>query len=227
MLRNVLAAAAGLVGAGALAATFAFGTPAPAPALAQGPDAPLVQQDRGRGERGQWADKAVVLALVRATSEATELTNQEVVEAVKGGQSLAQVAAANGSSGDAVVQAVAAKAKERLDRQVQAGHLSQARADELLRRLTEKATTLVNDTTLGTRISEHQAQRQARATMPALVRATSDATGLPVGDILGRLRDGESLRQIIVSAGGDPDAILDAATASFRTAAEEALDVTR
>jgi hypothetical protein len=74
------------------------------------------------------------------------------VTAVRGGQSLAQVAATNGSSGDAVVQAVATKAGQRLEREVQAGRITQERADELLQRLTERATAIVNDTTLSTKL---------------------------------------------------------------------------
>lgn len=226
MLRTFIASTAGLLGAGALAVTLALGAPAPATAAPGGPTAALLDQNLGQ-EQGKRGDRAIALALVRATSEATGLTNKEIVTAVQGGQSLAAVAAANGSSGDAVVQAVAAKAEERLDRQVQAGRISQERADELLRRLTERATTIVNDAGLGAKLAERKARAQAASTLPALVRATSEATGLPTGDIVGRMRDGESLRQIIEAAGGDPAAILDAAGAGFRAAAEDALDATR
>lgn len=227
MLRKLLASTAGLLGTGALIATLALGAPAPASAAPSGPPTSARLQ-QGLGEQqGKRGDRVIALALVRATSEATGLTNKEVLAAVQGGQSLAQVAAANGSSGDAVVGAVTAKAKERLDRQVRAGHLSQRRADELLRRLTERATALVNDADLGARIAERKERAQAAATLPALVRATSEATGLPAGDIVGRLRDGESLRQIIEAAGGDPAAVLDAANAGLRAAAEKALDATR
>lgn len=155
MLRKFLATTASLIGAGALAATLALGGPTLAAAAGPAQGAALAQHPQG-GDRTQRGDRLIVVGLVRATVEATGLTNREVVEALKGGQSLAQVAAANGSSGDAVVQALVAKNKQRLDRQVQAGRLSQARADELLRRLTDRATALVNDTTIGSKIEARQ-----------------------------------------------------------------------
>lgn len=228
MLSKIVATTAGLIGSGALAATLAFGAPgATAASTPATSTIAVAQRAPDSAERGQLGERAIVLALFRATVEETGLTNQEVLEAVKGGQSLAEVAATRNSNGDAVVDAVTAKAKDRLDRQVQAGRISQERAGTLLQRLRDRATDLVNDNTLGIQISERQSQAQARYTMPALVKATSEATGLPVGDITGRLRDGESLREIIESGGGDPEAVLDAATAAFRAAADGALDARR
>ncbi len=190
---------------------------APAPA-----NAPVAaQQEAFRGGGGLAA------ALIRSTSELTGLTGQQVLDELRAGKSLAQIAAANGSSGDAVVQAVVARIKERLDRLVAAGRLTQAQADERLATVTTRATELVNDTTLGQKIDTRATNRQDRAVTAALVQAASDATGLSASDILTRLRDGESLEQIVRSAGANPTAVIDAATAAFRAAAESAMTATR
>ncbi len=229
MKRTLRSTLAGLGITVVLASGLALTAPGAAQA-ARTPGAQAVvthlEAQRG-GERTGRRGAPLVAALVRATAEATGLSTQDVVTALRSGQSLAQIAAANGSSAEAVVQAVTAKARERLDRQVAAGRLSQERADEQLARLTTQATDLVNDTTLGTKIDERIDTVRTRAVTPGLVRAASDITGLPVGDIAGRLRDGESLEQIVRSAGADPTAVIDAATAAFRAAAEQAMSATR
>ncbi len=166
-------------------------------------------------------------ALIRSTSVLTGLTGEQVLNELRAGKSLAQIAAANGSSGDAVVQAVVAKVKERLDRLVTTGRLTQAQADQRLATVTTRATEMVNDTTLGQKIDTRIGNRQERAVMAALVQAASDATGLSASDIVTRLRNGESLEQIVRSAGGDPVAVINAATATFRAAAESAMTATR
>ncbi len=166
-------------------------------------------------------------ALIRSTSDLTGLTGEQVLNELRAGKSLAQIAAANGSSGDAVVQAVVAQVKERLDRLVAAGRLTQAQADQRLATVTTQATEMVNDTTLGQKIDTRIGNRQERAVMAALVQAASDATGLSASDIVTRLRNGESLEQIVRSAGGDPAAVINAATAAFRSAAESAMTATR
>lgn len=224
-LRSTLA---GLGLTAALAAGLALTAPGAAQAaLTPGNQVVATQQEARRGGERIERRAPLVAALVRATAEVTELSVQDVVTALRGGQSLAQVAAANGSSAEAVVQVVTTKASERLDRQVAAGRLSQERADEQLARLKTRATELVNDTTLGSTIDERIDTMRTRAVTPGLVRAASDITDLPVGDIAGRLRDGESLEQIVRSAGADPAAVIDAATAAFRAAAEQAMSATR
>jgi len=190
-----------------------------APAPASSPVA--AQQESFRRGGGLAA------ALIRSTGDLTGLTGEQVLNELRAGKSLAQIAAANGSSGDAVVQAVVAKVKERLDRLVAAGRLTQAQADQRLATVTTQATEMVNDTTLGQKIDTRIGNRQERAVMAALVQAAGDATGLSANDIVTRLRNGESLEQIVRSAGGDPAAVINAATAAFRAAAESAMTATR
>lgn len=136
---------AGIGLAGALALTIALGSPAPAraapvrsqPALssAQAPAMINVRALPGR---------PLARALLRATATATGAEQKAVRDALRAGQSLAEFAAANGSSGDAVVQSVVAKARTRLDKAVENGRITRERADALLQKLAERATALVN-----------------------------------------------------------------------------------
>lgn len=205
-----------------LALTMLAAVPLVAQAAAAPASSPIATQQEAFRRGGGLA-----AALIRSTSDLTGLTGEQVLNELRAGKSLAQIAAANGSSGDAVVQAVVAKVKERLDRQVAAGRLTQAQADQRLATVTPQATEIVNDTTLGQKIDTRIGNRQERAVMAALVQAARDATGLSASDIVTRLRNGESLEQIVRSAGGDPAAVINAATAAFRSAAESAMTATR
>lgn len=227
MLRKIVIFISGLALVSALAAAMAW---AFAPQTTNAAEIDQVinevaaaQDKPNRPNDRQVAEKTLVVALINQTSQLTGLSHQEVVDAIAAGKSLAEVATANGSSADAVIKAVSDKAKERLDQQVKNGHMSQARADELLKRLQTKASELMNDTSLGTQVAERQAQLLKLKVMPALIRSAAESTGLPVGDITGRLRDGESLTEIVTSAGGNINTVVDAATADFRSAAEEAV----
>ena len=60
------------------------------------------------------------------------------------GKTLAQIAQAHGKSADGLVDALAAKAKERLDGAVDKGRLTQAQADEMLEGLRDRIESLVN-----------------------------------------------------------------------------------
>lgn len=155
MLRKFFVRAGGIVAAGALAATLALGAPAPASAAATPDTTVSAQLNNGRpGGRQQALRVVSVRALVRTTADLTGKEVSAVRQALVDGQSLAQFAAANGSSGDAVVKAVVDKASERISKAVTDGRISQEFADAMVKELTRKATELVNDTTLGQKIAE-------------------------------------------------------------------------
>jgi len=75
------------------------------------------------------------------------LTKVEVAAAIQGGQTIADLAAANGSSGDAVITALVAEVEAHLAAEVEAGDHTQEEADARLELATAAITTFVNDTT--------------------------------------------------------------------------------
>jgi hypothetical protein len=148
---------------------------------------------------------------------------EQVRESLSQGQSLAQIASANGSSGEAVVQDVKTRAEEQLDQAVANGRISQQQADERLAKLEQRATAIVNDTTLGERIDQRVDRITNRIVTRTLIPVASDITGLTPGEIRERLRGGESLTAIVESAGSTRDELVSAAVDRYRTAVEEAL----
>jgi len=71
------------------------------------------------------------------------MTREQLRTELRSGKSLAQIAEAKGKSVDGLVAAMLAPAKARLAKAVENGHLTKARADAILARLTEGAKWLV------------------------------------------------------------------------------------
>jgi len=177
----------------------------------------------GRGGGWRGLDNVSVGYLIRTLSSLTGLDPVTIRTELQNGRSLAQIAAANGSSGAALVQAVVDAAKTRLDREVSKGRLTQAEADQLLTTIRDRATTLVNDTTLGTQLADRAAKVSQRSALDWLIQAAANQTGLDQATIRSRLRNGETLRAIVTSAGGNPQRVIDAAVDAFRQAATTAM----
>ncbi len=106
----------------------------------------------GLGARGALAKKAKafkqrLVARSKALGPVASLlktTREELRAELKAGKSLAEIAAAKGVSRADLVAAMVAPAKERLAKAVAAGKLTQTRADELTKRLTERVSKLVD-----------------------------------------------------------------------------------
>jgi hypothetical protein len=74
------------------------------------------------------------------------LTREQLRTELRSGKSLAQIATAKGKTTSGLVTAMLAPAKERLAKAVTAKRLTQQRADEILKRLTERLTQAVQRT---------------------------------------------------------------------------------
>lgn len=74
------------------------------------------------------------------------LTADEVRTAIQGGQTIADLAAANGSSAENVIDALVASMKAHLDEEVAAGEHTQDEADQILVDATARITEFVNTT---------------------------------------------------------------------------------
>jgi hypothetical protein len=103
----------------------------------------------GLGARRAFAEKHKALvariakARIGAAAKYLGMTPQELRAARQSGQSLAQIAAAQGKSVDGLVAAIVAPAKARAATAVSDGRLTQQRADELIARLTQRVQMLV------------------------------------------------------------------------------------
>ncbi len=96
----------------------------------------------GRGGFGGVRVDGVKDAIVSAAAQTLNLTEDELVPQLRRGQTLAQIAEAQGTTEQAVVDAALAAAKTELDEAVAVGTVTQAQADEVYARLQERGAEL-------------------------------------------------------------------------------------
>ena len=97
----------------------------------------------GPGGPGRPGGRGPGIAVV---AETLGLTEAEVRDAISNGQTLAQLAEANGSSAAALVDAILADVKTHVDEKVAAGDLTQEEADSRLAEAETRVTEFVNST---------------------------------------------------------------------------------
>jgi hypothetical protein len=79
-----------------------------------------------------------------AAATALGMTEADLLAALRDGQTVAQVAESKGVAVDTVVDAIVNEIETKLDAQVASGRLTQAQADEMLTRATERTKAFVN-----------------------------------------------------------------------------------
>ena len=185
------------IGMLALAAVMVFGFVGSA--AAQGP----IGTDRFSG-----TERRFLGALVTAVADAAGLEEADVRSALRDGQSLAEIATANGADPDAIAAQVVADLTAEIEQAVVDGNMRQVRADNLIERLDDVIARAMQASL--TRENMLLKVRGAQALWQALV----DQTGLTSRKLLGAAADGATLAEIATTNGIEPQAVVDAALAS-------------
>jgi hypothetical protein len=130
-----------------------------------------------------------------------------IQEGLEAGETLADIAAANGSSGTALVDSLVADLTEKLDGAVADERIDQEKADEILDDATEKITTMVNSTQAEIQAireaerAEKMAEREARQVERQETLAS--VVGVPFEDIQAALEEGETTLAEYAAANGN------------------------
>jgi uncharacterized protein YidB (DUF937 family) len=133
------------------------------------------------------------------------ISTDDLRAALRDGQTLAQVAEANGVDPQQVVDVLVANGTERLDAAVASGRIDQATADERKASLPDRAADLVNGEL------ERRAHRHPRRA--AAIRTAAEAIGIDAGELRTALRDGQTIAQVAEDSGVDPQDVIDALVA--------------
>jgi DNA-directed RNA polymerase specialized sigma subunit len=141
---------------------------------------------------------------LEAVAEAVGVSTDELREALGGGRTIAEVAEANGTDPQDVIDALVAGGTERLDAAVADGRIDQATADERIETLPERAADLVNGD-LDRDLRRHPAR-------PVALRTIAETIGISTDDLRGALRDGQTIAQVAETNGTDPQDVIDALT---------------
>ena len=95
-----------------------------------------------RGERGRGGKGG---AGIEIAAQALGMTADELHTALKGGQTLAQVAESKGVNVQVIVDALVASATNHINQKVASGEITQAQSDEKLANVTDRVTERVNN----------------------------------------------------------------------------------
>ncbi len=96
-----------------------------------------------RGHRGSGRAFKHMKVWVRISAKTLDMPVRDFLQAMREGQTPEQIATDHGSSGQALIDAITAAEKDRLDQAVARGRLTQEQADDMLARLSQKVETWV------------------------------------------------------------------------------------
>ena len=181
--------------------------------------APLVARARYQDRTQQVVKQLGRLAA--ETAEVLGITPEKLAEQLESGMTLAEMALADGSSGDRLVDAVTDHIAAHLAVQVTAGKLDQTRADEVVARTAATLGDLVDvEHPFGTLLKE----RHSRAVRAAALNAAAEALGMPIDDVRTELEAGISLAQIAEDRGTKEQELIDALLSPVVARIDQAVD---
>ena len=163
-------------------------------------------RDGAAGHRG---------GVLRAAATYVGLTPRQLVTELRGGKSLAQVAAAQGKPVQGLRQVVIEALRTRIEAAVAAGRLPRARADAMLLRLPARVDRILNRTWSG-----HARVARLRQ---GVLQVAATYTGLTRAQLVERLRAGQSLAQIATAQGKSVDGLKQALLSALRARVEAAV----
>jgi hypothetical protein len=158
-----------------------------------------------------------------------QISEADLVTALKSGQSLAQVATAKGVDPQKVIDALVADAQSEIAAALAANKITPAQANQLSANVVPRVTNQVNATRLcgGGAGGTAPAAGAGRPAKPQ--EATSDlsiAAGviqIPEADLVTALKSGQSLAQVATAKGVDPQKVIDALVADAQSEIAAAL----
>jgi hypothetical protein len=155
--------------------------------------------------------------LAAAVAGALGVSPQELVTDLRNGQTLTQIATANGKPVSGLEQAIMTGAKARLDQAVAAGHLSGQAEQTILTRLSGRLDTLV---TVEHPVAHALAGLRLRA---AVARLVAGYLGLTPLELRSQLTAGKTLGQIASDQGKTASGLEQAVEAAVKTRLDQAV----
>jgi hypothetical protein len=171
---------------------------------------------QGRGPMARDGGRLALGLLVRTLAEQANLTNAQVIAELSQGQTIADIAAANGLDVNAVVQQALVQFTERLEQAIANGRVSEERVAEWL----AAAETRLNEAAQQTPALIQNGQLAERF----VVRQVAEAAGLSLRAIQAELLEGVSLSDILTENGVDVSAFIAEIVATMSARIQQAAD---
>ncbi|MDX2139661.1 MAG: hypothetical protein SF123_16365 [Chloroflexota bacterium] len=160
------------------------------------------------GRHGQGMMREVLTII----SDATGLTEREILQQVRDGATLTEIITANGGDVQAVTDAIIAVVTEQVNEAVTNGRITQERADQILANLPTMVENVLNGEFEpgfgGPRGDRGDRGMDMGRGGIAVVRLAAEMTGVDAQDIHAQLEDGTTLEEILTSNNVDVDAFV-------------------
>lgn len=156
-------------------------------------------------------------ARLSVVADALGITEDELHEALADGQSIADVAEAEGVEVQTVIDALVAEATEQIDEKVADGDLTEERAAELKADLPERMTELVNRE--GPPFRAHRFHRGFH--FGVRLEVVADAIGITLDQLEDGLQDGQSIAAIAEANDVDVEDLIDTLVADATSRIDE------
>jgi hypothetical protein len=148
-------------------------------------------------------------SVVAAAVAYLQLDRATIAADLEAGQSLAQIATAQGKTADGLVAALLAPAKLRLDAAVAAGRLTSDQETAFLAKLQTAVTAIVNHAS-----TPHVVP--VRVSTASILKPALNYLGLDFRALVTQLRSGKTLAQVAVAQGKTAAGLVDAVVASVK-----------
>ena len=155
-----------------------------------------------------------------AAADYLGLTEAQLLNELRDGKTLAQVAKAHGKTADGLIQAMVDSAKKKLDEAVKAGKLTRSQADAVAADLEARITDLVNSETFG-----RMGSLGPHIMKPFLagVEAAAGYLGLTQAELRTQLESGKTLAEIAKAQGKTAEGLVNALYDSQKKQLDEAV----
>lgn len=197
-----LVAVVGVVGVGMSSAQTATPDVPGTPDTTTAPSGPGARLNRLRaGNVGSEMQRPLLQAIL----DTTKLSRLELLQAIRGGKTLADVITDHGGSVDAVIAQAVADQTQRINQAVTNGRLTQAQADKLIAALEPLDQAILS--------GDYRDKFVANRATAGVVLLAAQQTGLTPKDVVAEVRGGASLAQVLTEHQVDVNAFIETAAA--------------
>lgn len=174
------------------------------------PEASPATEDTSWDMGRQRPVREILRETMAIVTEATGLSETEVLQQLRDGSTLSEIITANGGDVEAIKAEVTALVTEHIETAVSEGRISRERADDMLANLPERINTLFDEVH---NFEGRPYNRVERGLFGYLMQQISDATSLSREEIAEQVAAGSTLSEVITANGGDVEAISSAVLA--------------
>ena len=194
--------------------------------------APLFERLDAAAHNRQQRPGTTPQQIIGAVAEQLGIELQELLQQLREGQTLADIIVAQGSSVEAVIEALSVQLQSNLDQAVADGKITTEQAEQLLASFQTRATNLIENADL-TKVLRQGAgnKRDQRGHNGApknlgprqVIGGLATVLGIEPQELLQQLREGQTLADIIVAQGSSVEAVIEALSVQLQSNLDQAV----